>query len=549
MPSLPDKPGTILYIGSGICSDLDRFLSLSPSRIILVEPNPDLELDLLELQDHHDSVEYLQFGVSETSGSCSLNIPNWFDLSSFNPLENLKEYFPNGKILKKARVPCVGVDSLLDQVDIDPSTPNVLVVDTPGYSVSIARFFCDADRLREFDAIILRDFALPVFADSEAISEVGDLLEERGYAGGFDTSLSSETWQEYRYHKSELVEDLQKAKAEIRAFEELLSKANQENIAKEAQQIEQMQAAIDSAQRTSEDALIELALIQDEKKKLKMFLEQAREDLKNAKQDLSISSKNVTDQKEKIIKLESELAGEKDKITSLNFDLKEIREGLTAEQRELSEVRLELEKELANIELEATELELSKNRLQKDREDLDQQRLDLNVQIEKTKKEKKAVAEKYDMIEAEKKSLAADQLTLANSAQQIEIERNTFALRESELSGAIKELELEKIKVQNLEDAATRQDDNLEALQKEYREVKKSHTNLMHENGTLQRLHALKDSDLRDLRNRYEKLLAAKLKQDEALSSVSKKMKMFIESASNNQKPKQINSPTKSNGS
>lgn len=549
MPTLPDKPGTVLYIGSGICSDLDRFQSLCPARIYLVEPNPDLELDLLRLQDRHDNVECLQFGVSENSCSATLNIPNLFDLSSFKIFENLKEFFPNGKLLKKARVPCVGVSSLLDQVEIDSSMPNILIIDTPGSSADLSSCFCNNERIQDFDTIILRDFTLPVFPNIKLISEVDFLFEKQGYAGGIDTANSSGNWQEYRYHKSTLVREPQKTKAELQICEDRLAKSNQENTAKETQKIESMQISIDSAQRTSEDALLELIKIQEEKDKLDTFLKEARSDLEVAQQELHAASNNALDLSNKVSKLERELAAEKDRVAVFNSDLQVRRNELETEKKELSEFRIELDHELTNLENEAAELDDAKNGILRERKEIDQIRQDLESQIEEFQVKKQAFSEDCEKHEAEKKLLAADQSILENSKLEFEVERQSILLRDSKLSDIANELSIEKTQVQKLERAASCQKSSMDELNKKYNETKKAHDDLLHENGTLHRLHALKDADLSELRDRYERLLASKSELDQALISVSNKMKIFIKATSKNRMSTHTNTSTEPNGS
>ncbi|MFG6539310.1 hypothetical protein ACGYKC_18405, partial [Sulfitobacter sp. CS16] len=192
--------GSVVYIGSSLCSDLDTYLELNPERIYLIEPNPGLAEDLAQLCDAHEAVEHLAFGVTASGGRQRLHVYNFFDLSSFSKPRDLLEVYPGALVETAPEVQTLTPAELVARLNLSDAAPNRLVVETTGVEYALLEAFINSDMLGAFPHLYVRMSSHTLFEGSCGIAEIDALLEGAGYQKTLPLVDTGNTdWQIYHY--------------------------------------------------------------------------------------------------------------------------------------------------------------------------------------------------------------------------------------------------------------------------------------------------------------------------------------------------------------
>jgi hypothetical protein len=205
--------GSVLYLGSGLCSDLDHYLTWNPERIYLVEPNPALKDDLALLCETHPNIEHLSYGVTPSGKQQVLNVYNFFDLSSFSePKETLFEIYPGVSIESTPLVQAVTPTQLLSGLKLSEGLAHTLVIDTPGLEYELLEAFVSSGLLENFTNLIITMSVHDLFQGSQDMEKTSALVEAIGYQQQRSTTGSNNPdWQMRHYafdHQAHAVQQL-----------------------------------------------------------------------------------------------------------------------------------------------------------------------------------------------------------------------------------------------------------------------------------------------------------------------------------------------------
>ncbi|SLN72477.1 hypothetical protein ROG8370_03515 [Roseovarius gaetbuli] len=173
--------GSIVYLGSGLCSDLDTYLASNPARIYLVEPNPGLVDDLAQLCHAHATVEHLACGVTVAGGRQRLDVYNFFDLSSFSEPHDLLDVYPGAVVETAHQVQTLTPAGLMDRLNLPEAAPHRLVLETSGIEHALLEAFINSGTLGAFADLSVRIPAHALFKGSRDIAQIDALLEAAGY--------------------------------------------------------------------------------------------------------------------------------------------------------------------------------------------------------------------------------------------------------------------------------------------------------------------------------------------------------------------------------
>ena len=191
-------PDTIVHLGAGLCRELTHWLQAGASRIVLVEPNPEMLTELRTRTEHHDSVEIISAAIGGQSGRGVLRLFNWPLLSSLREPTGLYESLPGLHETGRVSVDLLTMDQLLNQLGIAEKTNNWLVIDAPGEEALILDQLLQADRIFGFSRVFLSVGNQALYEGTKPAAELLDLLEPVGfeYAGRADQTDAD--WS--RYH-------------------------------------------------------------------------------------------------------------------------------------------------------------------------------------------------------------------------------------------------------------------------------------------------------------------------------------------------------------
>jgi chromosome segregation ATPase len=193
--------GSVLYLGSGLCSDLDHYLTWNPERIYLVEPNPALKDDLTLLCETHPNIEHLSYGVTPSGKQQALNVYNFFDLSSFSePKKNLFDIYPGASVESTPLVQTVTPTQLLSGLKLSEGLAHTLIIDTPGLEYKLLEAFISSGLLENFMNLIITMSVHDLFQGSQDMEKTSALVEAIGYQQQHFTTDSNNPDQQMRHY-------------------------------------------------------------------------------------------------------------------------------------------------------------------------------------------------------------------------------------------------------------------------------------------------------------------------------------------------------------
>lgn len=174
--------GTILHVGAGTGGDLERYASLSPERIVLVEPNPELQAELeAAAREIAPATEIHRVAVSTKSGEAVLNVFNFFDLSSLALPTELTSLYPGLRTVDRPIVEVVSLRDLVGQVQMSDAHANWLVIDAPGSETALVKAALKGAILEHFQRVVLVAPRTALFRNAETAEALVELLCAEGY--------------------------------------------------------------------------------------------------------------------------------------------------------------------------------------------------------------------------------------------------------------------------------------------------------------------------------------------------------------------------------
>ena len=227
---MTQQRGSIVYLGSGLCSDLDTLLQSNPERIYLIEPNPAFKDVLAQLCETHPSVEHLACGVTATGGRQVLNIYNFFDLSSFSAPQDLFKIYPGALLETAPEVQTLTPTDLLAALHLPDGAPHILLVETTGIEYALLEAFITSGTLLHFTHLTVKMPAHDLFKGSRNITQIDTLIESAGYRKRQSCAKTENAdWQlrEYTFdHQAHRIAQLEKDNAALEQDRMTLAQKN-----------------------------------------------------------------------------------------------------------------------------------------------------------------------------------------------------------------------------------------------------------------------------------------------------------------------------------
>ena len=295
-------PEVILHLGAGLCQELDIWRSTGASRIILVEPNPEIFPELRRKAEGTNNIEVLPAAVSDEPGRRALRLYNYPDLSSLRRPTGLIELLPGLKQTGQAIVNVIAAHTLIEQLGLKNDENNWLVIDTPGEEAAIIGNLEQHQQFHYFDHIIIRAGAESLYDGASSAEQLARQLEHLGYymVGAQDTS--DRDWPHYHLRLNPKAIECRRLRRENEALTEQqaqLEKRNQELTEK----LEQQES---EAQKHSEQQEKQLAEKSEEITVLRTQLNESESKWAAAKAEIKARQNEVLDLEEKIDRLSRE---------------------------------------------------------------------------------------------------------------------------------------------------------------------------------------------------------------------------------------------------
>jgi FkbM family methyltransferase len=193
LSQLPKPLGVIVHVGAHAGEEVDAYRRHGARRIVLVEANP----DSYEVLDHNYAgaadVNVVHAAVTDHDGTETLllhtNARGGTESASLMPMKRLGEIVPTLRTERAVEVPAMRLDSLLEELGVEPDSIGLLVLDIQGAELSALRGA--PHTLRTVPAVLTEVAFIELYEDAATEEDVAALLADAGFAplDGLDYEL------------------------------------------------------------------------------------------------------------------------------------------------------------------------------------------------------------------------------------------------------------------------------------------------------------------------------------------------------------------------
>ena len=171
----------ILHLGAGECSELGAYLEQMPKRIILVDANQYRCSDLQKKCATNPNIEILHAVISAKSEELEFNLCNVVGLSSLRKPSGVLKLYPRFKVVQTYPVQTLAIDELIDQLAIDETGNNLLVIDTPGEEYALIMKLQESGRLNLFKYFMINSGVDELYLNARTSTEIVQLLKHNDF--------------------------------------------------------------------------------------------------------------------------------------------------------------------------------------------------------------------------------------------------------------------------------------------------------------------------------------------------------------------------------
>jgi len=273
---LPDltgqKPGALIHLGAGRCRELETWIRAGFREIVLVEPDQARAAELRSRAAGHDQVRVVESAVSAVDGESEFNVLSYPDASSLRKPEGLLDLFPGIRIHKCIQTHVIGIDTLLDEVNLTIDGVNGLLIDTPGEEHVIIEALLHTDAVDSLSFIALQASTIPLYAEARPFSSIELLLQDAGFTLERGHEGDEDPIRPIRRFERDLVA------LECRRLNEQLAEAEKDREALQ-DKLKQVEAESASAQKRFQEYERKISDLQAERTTLKSQIDALKGDL------------------------------------------------------------------------------------------------------------------------------------------------------------------------------------------------------------------------------------------------------------------------------
>jgi len=173
---------TIIHLGAGRCSELDSYLASKPTRLLLVEADPQLAKTLQARTTDLSQVKIINKTVAGQTGPVTFHRYNLPDVNSLHKAApGLLELFPGLKATQPLQTEAISPATLLQSLQLQTEQHNWLIIDLPGEELPTLKALQQADKLHLFDQLQLHCGHQALYENSEPAATILEWLQDQGF--------------------------------------------------------------------------------------------------------------------------------------------------------------------------------------------------------------------------------------------------------------------------------------------------------------------------------------------------------------------------------
>ncbi len=125
-------PRGVIHIGAHEGEEVEEYKSLGAENILLIEANPQVYSKLAARVGHLPGVRGVNCAIANHDGVAILRVTSGSQSSSLLPLKLHSRLYPDIVETKQIQVPCRRLDTLISELNVDPTAFNIIHLDIQG---------------------------------------------------------------------------------------------------------------------------------------------------------------------------------------------------------------------------------------------------------------------------------------------------------------------------------------------------------------------------------------------------------------------------------
>lgn len=201
-------PRGVIHLGAHEGKELETYLALGCSPIVLVDANPAM-IPVIEAKARgfagasRADIRVVHAAITDREGPVTLHITNAEQSSSILPLAQHKAYYPKIREERAVTVPGKTIDGMLEELGLAPDAFNLLVMDIQGAELRALRGA--ASTLPSLEAVLTEYSLTELYEGCAKLGELEDFLAERGLSRASECAPWHPTWGDAFYVRRPVV--------------------------------------------------------------------------------------------------------------------------------------------------------------------------------------------------------------------------------------------------------------------------------------------------------------------------------------------------------
>ncbi|MCC5606699.1 FkbM family methyltransferase [Nostoc sp. CHAB 5834] len=197
------KPRGVIHIGAHEGQELSDYLAMGVEKILYIEANPIVFERLQKNIANYPNVQAVCCAIGNENGTVTLHITSMDQSSSILPLKVSSEIYPMIKETEQITVPCKTIDSLLEELNLNPADFNILNIDIQG--AELLALQGGTKTLKYIEAINTEVNYEELYAGCALIDEIDDFLETYDFERIATTTPYHPSWGDAFYTKKAII--------------------------------------------------------------------------------------------------------------------------------------------------------------------------------------------------------------------------------------------------------------------------------------------------------------------------------------------------------
>ena len=193
----------IIHVGAHKGKEIEKYQEMGVRQIVFIEANPLVFERLKENVIGHSNVIVESCAIGNQDGFVKLHVTSMDQSSSILPLKKHIEVYPDIKESSQVTVPCKKLDTLLQELSLNPSDYNILNIDIQG--AELLALQGATNWLRYVDAINTEVNYEELYEGCALIDDIDNFLEDYGFERVATTTPYHPTWGDAFYVRKPVI--------------------------------------------------------------------------------------------------------------------------------------------------------------------------------------------------------------------------------------------------------------------------------------------------------------------------------------------------------